>query len=313
MNNASQAMTNPTTPTRLKGVIVQFPATLAGPPEALEPEAEESPGDSPVAPDVRAIAAPGRERRHIFGGEDERFSPDQRAGLPLGENPAGFQQPVLPQAGLKPTRLQSAPPQPTGPQSTGPEHSGSGQPGLQPAGVDGLRDDASRIDQGVAVLSSVPAETRRVERKKSWLERWFSATADPENKRGKAREHTSGLVARFWTGGFSEAHPVRDISPGGIYVVTEERWYLGTQILMTLSMTFDGKSYSERSITVLATAVRWGNDGVGLAFTLRDDKRRRGGQPSHMDGANSQQLDEFMKDFRGLTSAVPVRPAGTGG
>ena len=61
---------------------------------------------------------------------------------------------------------------------------------------------------------------------------------------------------------------MKDISATGLYVVTEERWYPGTLILMTLQNTHAGEEIAERSISVLSRAVRWGNDGVGLQFVL---------------------------------------------
>jgi hypothetical protein len=50
--------------------------------------------------------------------------------------------------------------------------------------------------------------------------------------------------------------------------VTEERWYPGTLVLMTLQIMDGVEESEERSITVHSRAVRWGNDGVGLQFVL---------------------------------------------
>ncbi len=71
------------------------------------------------------------------------------------------------------------------------------------------------------------------------------------------------------------AHGIRDISSSGLYVVTEERWYPGTLVLMTLQRNDLGEEIAERSIAVQSRAVRWGPDGVGLQFVLPDEQDRR--------------------------------------
>jgi hypothetical protein len=69
-------------------------------------------------------------------------------------------------------------------------------------------------------------------------------------------------------------HGVKDISLTGMYVVTSERWYPGTMVRMTL--TDRHEPTIERSITLNATVMRWGNDGVGLRFVLQNPKESSG-------------------------------------
>jgi hypothetical protein len=107
-----------------------------------------------------------------------------------------------------------------------------------------------------------------------------------------------GLVAHFFTGGNPQAHEIRDVSSTGLYVVTTERWYIGTVIRMTLSKPDIGQHPSERSITINARSVRWGNDGVGLEFVV-EANRKSGRSPMSaaaepVDGA---QLNYFLKSF----------------
>ena len=97
----------------------------------------------------------------------------------------------------------------------------------------------------------------------NWLQRWWSP--DP---RKAPRVHTPGLAAYYWNGSSPAAHGIRDISSTGLYVVTEERWYPGTLVLMTLQRTIWARRCTERSIAVQSRAVRWGPDGVGLQFVL---------------------------------------------
>jgi hypothetical protein len=129
---------------------------------------------------------------------------------------------------------------------------------------------------------------------KSWLERWLNP--DPPDLRKTPRESLPGLAAYFWTGGAPGEHCIRDISSSGLYVVTEERWYRGTMVRMTL--TDSAEPIVERSITVHANSVRWGNDGVGLYFVLQNAKDMRRGQTSLVNAVNSRQLDQFLQLMR---------------
>jgi hypothetical protein len=131
---------------------------------------------------------------------------------------------------------------------------------------------------------------------KSWLERWLNP--EPQDPRRTPRESLPGLTAYFWTGGTPEPHAIRDVSANGLYVVTEERWYPGTQIRMTLTRKQAGMDEAERSIFVQARAVRWGNDGVGLEFVLPDSRNLPRGQAPVADGADRQAFEEFLEQLK---------------
>ena len=150
----------------------------------------------------------------------------------------------------------------------------------------------SNPDQG---KTSSDAGTRNDKPAKSWWQRLL--TPDPPDLRNNSRERLPGLTAYFWTGGVPVAHDIQDVSPTGLFVVTEERWYPGTVIRMTL--TDSSEPTAERSITVNATAVRWGNNGVGLQFVVNDGKSGRRGQPATIDGVDKKQLDQFLQRLRG--------------
>jgi hypothetical protein len=123
---------------------------------------------------------------------------------------------------------------------------------------------------------------------KGWLQRLLNP--DPPEPRKAARRAVDGLTAYFWTGGASSAHTIRDISATGMYILTEERWYPGTQIQMTLKKTDCGSSDEVCSISVMVRVNRWGNDGVGLSFVVRDPRH----QNEEVQGASSQDLDRFL-------------------
>lgn len=102
--------------------------------------------------------------------------------------------------------------------------------------------------------------------KRSWLDRWLYP--DPPDPRKAPRQPAPGITASFWTECSPNVFEIRDLSATGLYVVTEERWYPGTVIRITLTMPDAKEPHAEPSITVIAKAVRSGNDGVGLEFVL---------------------------------------------
>ena len=133
---------------------------------------------------------------------------------------------------------------------------------------------------------------------KNWWQRLLSD--DPPDPREAPREALPGLVAYFFTGGNPVGHGVRDISATGMYVFTSERWYLGTLVRITL--TDQREPTIERSMTLNAKAVRWGNDGVGLQFVLHPPKRSPRSKPlaqaDPKEGVGIEQLKTFLQRYR---------------
>lgn len=97
------------------------------------------------------------------------------------------------------------------------------------------------------------------------------AQSTPQDRRSARRKRWPRLVAYDSTGGTLAVHGVKDLSPSGLYLMTEERWPLGTHITMTLQRT-DGLNDNpmRNAIAVQLRVIRWGNDGVGLAFMQSD-------------------------------------------
>ncbi len=135
---------------------------------------------------------------------------------------------------------------------------------------------------------------------KSWLERWWSPDPRKAPELRKAPRGTlPGLAAYYWTGAAPKARSIKDISATGLYVVTEERWYPGTLILMTVQEADSGQEGVGRSIAIQSRAVRWGNDGVGLQFIPLDTpSSARSGQDTSVQGADRKELDQFLELLR---------------
>src|ERR1039458_995249 len=139
---------------------------------------------------------------------------------------------------------------------------------------------------------------KKAKSSKGWLQRLSSN--EPADPRQTPREALSWLAAYFFTGGTPVEHGIRDISLSGFYVFTEERWYLGTVIRVTL---LDRRHpTANRSLTVNAKVMRWGNDGVGLQFVLTDAKNQRQNRSSAVEdmvmGVTKEQIEEFLQRSR---------------
>src|SRR5271154_4199701 len=99
---------------------------------------------------------------------------------------------------------------------------------------------------------------------KNWLGRLLSPSHD---RRGAERRGAPSLVAYYWDGAAPTAHPISDISGNGFYLLTQDRWYPGTMVTMTLQRVDEaGSRPAERSLSVQAKVIRSGVDGVGFGF-----------------------------------------------
>gem|GEM_PF-536403 len=141
--------------------------------------------------------------------------------------------------------------------------------------------------------------------KKNWLLCLF--TPNRREARKSDREYLPWVAAYFFNGGVPAPASVRNISQNGMYVFTSERWYLGTIVRVTLT---DWRLPSpERSLTINAVAVRWGEDGVGLKFIFDKANKGRRGASTIEDGAMAtctrEQLREFLQQFK--DAAPPQR------
>jgi uncharacterized membrane protein (UPF0127 family) len=95
----------------------------------------------------------------------------------------------------------------------------------------------------------------------------WNAQGAVSDRRIARRKRWPRLVAYDSRGDALEVHGVKDMSANGLYLITEERWPLGARVMMTLQRT-DGIDDNSRgnAITVQLRVIRWGDDGVGLAF-----------------------------------------------
>jgi PilZ domain len=120
--------------------------------------------------------------------------------------------------------------------------------------------------------------------------RWLST-----DRRASKRHPLPGLVAYYWTGGAPEAFHIGDISGHGLYLLTDERWYPGTMILMTLQRTNTDGDDPDDFISVLTRVVRWGTDGLGLSFVPSNTVDLNTGAPLPDMGVGKKALNRFIQ------------------
>lgn len=59
---------------------------------------------------------------------------------------------------------------------------------------------------------------------------------------------------------------VRDVDQSGLFLITEERWPVGSQVVLTLQRMDGGSDSLPLPVTVEMRVARWGDAGMGFAF-----------------------------------------------
>jgi hypothetical protein len=98
---------------------------------------------------------------------------------------------------------------------------------------------------------------------KSWIRR----LGHPETPRAERRTPL-GLTAWQTNSAASKPSTIKNISPTGLYLLTEERWPVDELIPLTIELEDLPESRAENRIPVQARVVRHGEDGIGLSFVL---------------------------------------------
>ena len=100
------------------------------------------------------------------------------------------------------------------------------------------------------------------------------------DRRSAPRMSDPALLVFYWNGAEPTPYRLRDISRTGTYMYTEDRWYLGTILQVTIQVDSPEAKASNvdasrtNSVTLWSKIVRSGEDGVGMEFLLLQRKRR---------------------------------------
>jgi len=85
-------------------------------------------------------------------------------------------------------------------------------------------------------------------------------------RRESSRKDARSLCAHYRHHGSMAVTRIRDISVSGLYLVTGDRWPVGTRVTMTLELKDAYKTGTTNPILVHLKVARWGADGLGLEF-----------------------------------------------
>lgn len=96
--------------------------------------------------------------------------------------------------------------------------------------------------------------------------RWLFPDIKPPDRRRGQRIPEPELIAFYNAGGEPKANSVGDVSSSGFYLLTDERWLLGTRIAVTFQMARCAGEDSTDWSRVESEVIRWGVDGVGFEF-----------------------------------------------
>jgi PilZ domain len=100
--------------------------------------------------------------------------------------------------------------------------------------------------------------------------RWLEKLLVPETDRADRRPG-GAFAAYYWSDGALRQDGVKDISATGVYIITNERWPIGSMVALTLQNAGPLETSPERRITTRAKVVRSAEDGIGLAFVPAND------------------------------------------
>ena len=123
-----------------------------------------------------------------------------------------------------------------------------------------------------------------------WLRNWLSS-----DRRRAHRKPLPGLVAYYWTGSTPRAYQIADISIAGLYLLTEDRWFPGTMVLMTLQRTDSLGKNIDDAIAVQGKVVRWDSEGLGLAFVVSRGQDSDISERILARGADRKTLERFLQ------------------
>jgi hypothetical protein len=137
---------------------------------------------------------------------------------------------------------------------------------------------------------------------KSWvsgLSSWLDSGSKDDRRRAPRFAEPS-FVVYYWDGSAPEGRKIRDISRSGAYIITPERWFVGTIVRLILQgyktvPQPEGGIVPSHSVTIPARVARHGPDGLGMEFMFANPEEQRS-------------LEEFL----GPTITVDHFPAGPG-
>jgi hypothetical protein len=160
-----------------------------------------------------------------------------------------------------------------------------------------------QADQIKATRPSNLLPERMRSRAKDLFTKRFMCWMCPERRIGN-RYPAPPLIAYLGTVRSSQEYRIGDVSVTGFYMVTEDRWVPGTVVPVTLERT--DQEDARISLTVNATVVRNGSDGVGFSFVQDAVEGHVNGEIEAGSLVNLTKLAQFLTGLP-LAAANPLQ------
>lgn len=151
--------------------------------------------------------------------------------------------------------------------------------------------ESRQADQIRATGPSGFLSERMRSRAKDLFTKRFMRWMCPERRIGN-RYPAPPMIAYLGTMRSSQEYRIGDVSVTGFYMVTEDRWVPGTVVPITLERT--DQADERQSLTVNATVVRNGPDGVGFSFVQDAVEARVDGEIGAGSLVNLTKLAQFL-------------------
>lgn len=149
-------------------------------------------------------------------------------------------------------------------------------------------------------------KTREQKKKESLgvLVKRFLNCEDPlPERRSIIRLLAQGLVACGADRENTKTYDVRDVSPTGLYLRTEERWRPGDVVSLVLQRRGSAEEDYERRVNVEARVVRCDEGGVGLLWLWPEGVEFQPWKRVHTKRSDETDADYFLRELR-LTTAL---------
>lgn len=125
----------------------------------------------------------------------------------------------------------------------------------------------------------------------SWFLKWFDP---PDPRRHSQRMAAPPLAAYHWSTDVPKGLKIADISAGGMYVLTDERWTEGVIVSLTLQRTDMEKGSAESWIAVDFVVTRWCEGGIAGEFIPRRPGLTDAVAGRAMNCADKKTLERFV-------------------
>jgi|GEM_PF-646224 len=165
---------------------------------------------------------------------------------------------------------------------------------------------ATSTDAGSAAPKKQSTEKKKKEPKEhlgTLVKRWLNCPDPLPERRSIIRLLSRELVVYTGNREKIERYEVRDVSPTGLYLYTEERWKPGDVVSLVLQRRDATEKDRERRVSIEVRVVRCDEGGVGLSWVWPEGVEFEPWKRVHTKRSDETDADYFLRELR-LTRAL---------